>query len=387
MDIKTEQRRRFIINTIYIALILLIAFAIFKYAIPLLLPFLIGFIIASIVQPVIRFFSGKLHFNNRLSSLLFVTLLFALIVFAVYHLGAALASEGRKLYEMLPAIAEELPDKLAQLQAQFYHLAGKLHPDLAQVIDNSLGALTDTLLSFLGNFSVKALSAATSFAGKLPQYFIFLAASIISGYLISANYRVIVCFLTKQIPERRRDIVMQVWNHMGLTVFQMLKAYALLMTITFIELSIGLLIIGVDYALLLALVIAIIDILPILGVGTVLIPWSLISFVSGDFRMGISLLALYLVILAVRQYLEPKVVGVQIGLHPLVTLICIFIGFRLAGLIGMFLLPVCLIILKKLNDCGEIHLWKPLTPEEFAEASGQRPRKKGSGSPSGDVPK
>lgn len=362
---RTERRRSFIINTIYIALVLTIFFLIFKYAMPMLLPFIIGFIIASIVQPIIRFLSEKLHFNNRFTSLILVTLLFGLIVFALYALGSSVFSEGKKLYDHLPSLTENLPAYLSSLQEKFYELLAKLHPDLSDAIQNTLYGMSNDALSKVGTLATNILTGATAFVGKLPQYFITLVVSIISGYLVSANYEVIVKFIERQIPENKKTMVDQIWEHLALTIFRMFKAYALLLTITFVELTIGFTIIGVDYAILLAMVVALIDILPILGVGTVLIPWSLYNFFIGDLRQGVSFIVLYLVILIVRQYLEPKVVGVQIGLPPIVMLICIFIGFKFAGLIGVFLFPMIMIILKKLNDNGYIHIWEPLHSEDY----------------------
>ena len=103
---------------------------------------------------------------------------------------------------------------------------------------------------------------------------------------------------------------------------------------------------------------AIVDILPVLGTGTVLIPWGLISCFLGTVGQGVGILILYLIITAVRQFLEPKIIGQQVGLHPIVTLICIFAGGKVMGIWGIFLFPVMATVLKKMNDEGSIHLWK-----------------------------
>ena len=124
------------------------------------------------------------------------------------------------------------------------------------------------------------------------------------------------------------------------------------------ELSLGFSILSIPNAILLGVVVAIVDIMPILGTGAILIPWSIIGFVLGNTKIGVGMLIMYLIITAVRQALEPRVVGQQIGLHPVVTLICMFVGVQLLGIIGLFMFPIIVTILKKMNDEGTIHLFK-----------------------------
>ena len=136
-----------------------------------------------------------------------------------------------------------------------------------------------------------------------------------------------------------------------------LKAYGILILITSIELFIGFTILGINNAILLAILIALIDIFPILGTGTVVIPWAIISLIQGNFFRGIGLAIIYIVVLLVRQIIEPRIVGAQLGQHPVVTLIAIYIGFLWMGVFGMILLPIFTNILIALNKSGTIHLW------------------------------
>ena len=124
------------------------------------------------------------------------------------------------------------------------------------------------------------------------------------------------------------------------------------MVITFIELLIGLFILRIDYALLLSAVIALLDMLPIIGTGTVLVPWSIYEFISGDLYIGVGLLILYLIITVFRNIIEPRIIGKQMGLHPLIALISVFIGLKLMGFIGIFLLPLTVMLLYKMYDKG-----------------------------------
>ncbi len=128
------------------------------------------------------------------------------------------------------------------------------------------------------------------------------------------------------------------------------RAQLILMSITFCELFIGLSVLNVKYSFILAIIIAIVDAIPVFGTGTVLLPWALISLLSGSYKMALGLLIIYAICLTVRQLLEPKIISSQIGLHPLFTLFAMYVGFRLIGLIGMILGPVAAIIIKNLLD-------------------------------------
>lgn len=137
-----------------------------------------------------------------------------------------------------------------------------------------------------------------------------------------------------------------------------IRAYALIMFITFVELFIGFNIIGIDKPLTAAVFIAIFDILPVLGTGGIMIPWALISLLQGHVPLAISLFVLYLVVTVIRNIIEPKIVGSQIGLHPVITLLSLFIGAQLFGIIGLFGFPITLSLLKHLNETEVVKLFK-----------------------------
>lgn len=137
-----------------------------------------------------------------------------------------------------------------------------------------------------------------------------------------------------------------------------IKAYSLIISVTFIELSIGFWILKVPNPFLFGGLIALIDIMPIIGTGAILIPWFIIAFIMGNTTMGVGILILYIIITAVRQTIEPRIVGQQIGLHPIVTLILMYVGAQLMGVLGLLLLPILATILVKLNKEGTIHLYK-----------------------------
>ena len=146
------------------------------------------------------------------------------------------------------------------------------------------------------------------------------------------------------------------------TIGKYLRAYGLIIFITFTELFIGFSILGVSYSFIIAMITALVDILPVLGTGTILIPWGVYMIFAGNYFLGIGILVLYVLITVVRQVLEPKIVGSYVGLYPLVTLMAMYIGSKVMGFFGLFLFPIAIILLKKLNDDGHIKLWK-IPPE------------------------
>ena len=156
-------------------------------------------------------------------------------------------------------------------------------------------------------------------------------------------------------------------------LFKYIRSYALILSITFAELMIGFgimhFITGLQNIFLLALLIAVFDILPIVGTGTILIPWAIISLIIGDYASAICLLVIYAVITVVRQFIEPKIVGQQVGLHPVATLLAMIVGSRLFGGLGLLGVPIALAIIKDLNDHGKIHVFKPI--RNFGDGAGE----------------
>ena len=142
------------------------------------------------------------------------------------------------------------------------------------------------------------------------------------------------------------------------TLFVCIRSYALIMSITFVELALGLTLIGVEHSLLIACLIAVFDILPVLGTGGIMIPWTIITAITGDHKLALGLLIVYLAITVIRNIIEPKIVGSQIGLHPVVTLVSMFVGAQLFGVLGLFGFPIGLSLLRHLNDTGTVRLFR-----------------------------
>jgi len=355
-----EKRLKFIIDVLYYFIVVLLVYLIFKYTLSWIMPFLIGFIVAAIISPIVRLLYNKLKIPKGLSSGILVLAFFGLITSVLYRLVNRIIFELKNLYDELPNITAKITSAIEHFLSLLDDIVNGMPDELYDVVINALNETLNSLPGIVYNFIVYAGGGLTSIAISLPNVLVFIIVTIVSSILISNDYNNIKAFIYMQIPERIRGIIFEAREHLVLTIFRMLRAYLIIIVVTFCELSIGFLIMGLEYAITLAFIISIVDILPILGVGTVLIPWSIFSFINGNIKLGISLLLLYAIITGIRQIIEPKIVGNQIGLNPLITLISIYVGLKIFGVIGMFIVPITVIILSRLQDSGYFKLWTPL---------------------------
>lgn len=356
-----EQKRKFIIDVAYLALILALGYVALQYALPLLLPFVIAFVIAYGLRRPVRFLSRVLHVPKGLVAVLLVVLTYGLIGTLLVVAGIRLAVTAASLVEQIPSFYYSwiLPT-LTNIFAWLEDLLAKLDPSLMAVLEDLQDQLIDMLwqlVSVLPSLLMGGVSAATSLASSLPGLLIRLLLMVISTFFIAIDYGKIVRFILGCLRGHTRDVVLQIKSYVVGTLFVCIRSYALIMSITFVELSIGLSVIRVERAMLVALLIAIFDILPVLGTGGIMIPWAILTALGGDMGRALALLVVYVIITIIRNIIEPRIVGKQIGLHPVLTLMSMFVGTHLFGVVGLFGLPILLSLLRYLNDTGTISLF------------------------------
>ena len=193
---------------------------------------------------------------------------------------------------------------------------------------------------------------------ELPSFFLFTATTVLAIFFTAAQFPCIMGFLRRQLPPQKLRQAGGVKENLLSTLAKWFKAQCILLSVTFVELLLGLLLIRQPYALLLAAIIAVIDALPVFGTGTFLLPWAALCLLLQQTPKAIALGAIYAVITLVRSFLEPKVMAAQVNLPPLAALIAMYIGFCTMGVTGMILFPVALLFLKQLQDAGYLHPWK-----------------------------
>ena len=359
-----EKKRKFIINILYFAIILAIVWVILEWGLSLIMPFIIAFLISWALQRPIRFLSEKLRVHKKILALFYCTigLLIALLIIKSFSAVGELIASLPALYE---AHINPLIGKIYDsLESSFI----RLDPELMNALDTLIQDSAASIGEIISGLSMTVAGVVSGAASSLPGFLIRLLLMVISTFFISMDYDRLMGFILRQFNDRTQELFFQIKKYIIGTLFVCIRSYALIMSITFVELSIGLHILRVENAFLIALLIAVFDILPVLGTGGIMIPWAIITFLLGNYSLAIGLAVLYVVITIIRNILEPKIVGGNIGLHPVVTLISLFVGAQLFGVVGLFGFPIFLSLLVNLNKNGTIHLFKMDESKESAES-------------------
>ena len=390
---ETEKRRGAIINVLYFAMLIAIGVFIVRYALGVCLPFVIAFVFAAILQQPKNFLVKKTFLKNGAASGLCVLLAIVLVVALVSLIGVRAFEEIRDFVKYIMTKLQSADVVVDNIESWLMNLINSLPEFIKKTLNESVAdfftsvreyiagessKLTEQIGSGLSsNFSLSwitgPLSGVISTAKQLPSILVAVLISIIACCFMTSEYDGVKRFIKNQFPEHRRSDLSRAKALLTSSLGKMAKAYVLIMFVTFIEVSVGLTVLKIlklyssSYIMVIAAGTAIVDILPIFGTGTVMIPWAAYSLITGDFGFGIGLIVIYIVISIVRQIIEPKLVAGQLGLSPIVTIIALYLGLKVFGVLGMFVTPILVIMLKLLNDEGIIHLWKPLPKEEEDE--------------------
>lgn len=353
-----QQQKAFLIRTAYGAVWAALLYLAVRYLLLWLLPFLIALGLAALTEPVIDFCRRKMRFKRAFSAaVLTLGLLLGLSV-AVWFLLEQLLRQAVDLLTALPGRLEHLPLLLDELEVRFNTFCAACPAAVRAWLEQLLDSLSVQLPTLLQAFSARCLNFVTDALGKLPQAFLFCATTALAVFFTAGSYPAIMAFFRRQLTPERLDTARGVKENLFTTLGKWLRAELTLIAITFAQLLLGLLLLRHPYALLLSFLIALIDALPVLGTGTVLIPWAVLSCITGQVPYGIALAALYTVITLVHTILEPKVMAAQANLPPLAALAAMYVGFCTLGVAGMLLFPMALLFLKQLHDAGYLRLWK-----------------------------
>ncbi|MEG2174903.1 MAG: AI-2E family transporter, partial [Oscillospiraceae bacterium] len=234
----------------------------------------------------------------------------------------------------------------------------RVGPSLALSVGELLDLLTKATGELVTSASGSLLSALSSRLTFLPVFLIGFVFMIVSSFTIGMDYKRVTSFLLRQIPQRFQTLALDIKSFLVSCLLKLLRAYLLIMTVTFCELSLGLWSLHVANFWKIAAITAALDILPLVGSGAVLITWGIYQLIIGNYPMGMGLLILWGVITTVRNIIEPRIVGDQLGLHPVATLTAMFLGLRLAGFPGLLAAPVLTLLLRYLNSTGRIQLYR-----------------------------
>lgn len=353
-----QKKERFIVNVIFLMIIAGLVFAICKYLLPVLTPFIVALIVTMCLNPLIRIVGRHEPKLRKPFAIALCAGFYIVLAYILINFGWSLTQKVGDLIARIPALFEaQIAPALWMLYDRIQELANDVDPSLAHEINAIFNETMQNMRVYITEYSMKAVGFLTDTITALPAIFIGVLVTVISTFFMIGDFDNLVKQAFKLIPSSRRDAVSTTLVYAKNILVKYIKSYSLIFSITFIELAVGFSLMRIPNAILIGLLVAIFDILPILGTGGILIPWAIIVAILGNGGLAFALLFLYVFILVVRNIIEPRIVGKQIGLHPLVTLIGMFIGLKLFGVIGLFGIPIALSILVNLDHNDVIHLF------------------------------
>ncbi len=353
MDPELLKYTKMLVKLTILVLSMLALYLVFVYLLPLLgkvlyalpalfLPFILAVIMAILIEPLVNIFEKRWHLARGLAVFLSLVLVVGGLILMISLLVSKIITELSGLHPFFVSYSDQISRQIVETVAHIkvLYLGLNLPPVLQVAIQGNL----EKALTLVQNLLNATLNVAIQALAMLPSAAIFLLIATVGTFLMVKDRALLSNFFLTIIPiqarSKTRNVIAELFN----ALVGFIKAYSILITITGVLTMIGLRLMGVEYALTLGIAAGLFDILPVLGPGTIFLPWIIWEFSTGDTAMGISLLLLYVIISIVRQFLEPKIVGDNIGLHPLATLVSLYVGLQLGGIFGMIMGPVLVVI-------------------------------------------
>ena len=388
---RTQARLGRLIDIAYYLLIIAAFYFFMRYAFWLVFPFLFSFFVAVALQRPMNYAHRKIKLKKSFTAVALVLLFYVVILCVIGLIGARVWSSAKGFMDYLADQLNNLPELLKDLELRINDLVKWLPDnmeirfndwlasftgslaggDAAQVGETAADAGADILGSLISRINLEwfkaPMTGVLAVAGRIPVLAFTLMITVISSFFMTTSYDSIVGFIKRQLKPEQRKALSAAKRIMFSSLGKLGRSYLTIMGVTFCELTLGLSLLRIcgvfdgRYLVIVAAAIAFADILPAIGTATVLAPWALYSFIMGRVGLGLGLLVILAVTVVVRQIIEPKLIATNLGLPPVVTLAGMFIGLQLFGFVGLFIMPILLILLKMLNDEGVVHIWKRST--------------------------
>lgn len=370
------------ITNIVIALVcLLLAILLIPRLLVFFAPFVAAWIVAAMAGPLVRFFEEKLKIKRKAGSAFVIVVVLAILIFLIYLGGAKLGREVISFINSIPEMWAGAEEDFRVIGEKLDVLYSRLPVDLQDKLSGIANNLVQSIGNIIGQIGSPTLEAVGNFAKSLPSVLIGVVMGLLSSYFFVAERAEINAWFREHIPENLQRQYMLVKKSMVRAVGGYLKAQLKIEIWMYLLLVIGLSILRVNYAFLIAIGIAFLDILPFFGTGTVLVPWALIKLLSSDYVVAIGLFVLWGVGQLARQLIQPKIVGDSIGVPAIPTLFLLYIGYKLSGVVGMIVaVPIGLILITMYEEgvfdttknsirilVHGVNRFRKLTPEDLKE--------------------
>ncbi len=348
------MKSRFLQKYLSVAALLLALWLGLRYLLPLVRPFLLAAVLALVSEPLVWVLEKRLHLSRGLASGIGVSISLLVTVLLLVTLCAFLLKELGNLAGVMPDLEDTAATGIASLEGFFLSLASNTPDSVNTLLTRGVENLFSGSSKVLDQVSSRMLDMASNILKGLPDSALGLGTWVLASFMTSARLPQIKAFFKKQIPAHWREEYLPALKKLRHTMAGWLTAQLKLAAITFCILTLGFLILQIPYAPLWAALISLADALPVLGTGTILVPWSLVCFLQGNTLQAVGLLGIYAAAALMRSILEPKLVGKQLGLDPLVTLMALYAGYHIWGILGMLFAPLLAVTLTQL-------LWNPKT--------------------------
>lgn len=314
------------------------------FTLKLFAPFVAAFLIAVMSQPLVRFLEKKLKISRGISSAVLVTGIAAAACALICAVTFQFFVQIKNLVLSLPAAINSFREQLTYITERYDGFKLRLSPEISDFLDDSIGQLRIYIQNISKPLAVWALDAAKNFAAALPGILLFFIMFILGTFFFTKDYMLIINFLRDVFSDKAVKKCVKLKNILIRAFSLYFKAQLILMLMTSVLTGVALWIAGMDYPLIWGGVCGIVDALPFFGTAAVLVPWALISLVYGDVYSFAALLIIQATVFLVRQLSEPRIVSRQIGIHPILTLVSVYVGIKFFGVPGMILAPILMLL-------------------------------------------
>lgn len=319
-----------------------------RYLLPILLPFLLAALLALSAEPLVSFLHDRIKFPRALASGIGVSIALLLAVLLVLTLCALLLRQLGNLSGVLPDLGQTAQEGMDSLEGFLVNLAQKTPQTVSPILTQGVENFFSDSTQLLDQITAKVLALASGILTRIPDSALGFGTWILASFMTSAKLPYIRTWVSQKLPDSWRQQYLPAVKRLKRSLSGWLTAQLKLTGITFLVLCAGFFLLRIHHAPLWAVLISLVDALPILGTGTVLIPWSLVCFLQGDHVRALGLLGIYAAAALLRSVLEPKFIGKQLGLDPLVTLLSMYTGYRLWGILGMLISPLLAVTVTQL---------------------------------------
>ncbi len=369
-----EPWKKTLVIAAYVLMGAALAFVFVKYLAWALMPFIIGYVLAVLLHPLVNLVCKKTKIPRILTVICTVIITVGVVGVLLYLIVHRVYNEITSLYQNVSAILTEMknnPDYAVEIidTINGYIPFVDFREQLMEIWENIDIYVTSFATALVTDLNGVVIPAINAIMNTVPPVLVGTIITIVAFYYFLSQYHSINNAVISVFPKVVGEHLVAIKRQLVSAVWRFIKAYGVIMMITFMEAFVGYTVLGIKYAFLMAVFTAVVDIMPILGTGAVVIPWGVFEIIRGNYFVGIGLLVLYAIITVVRQFLEPKIVGKSVGLHPLLALVSMYVGLKLFGVAGLFGFPIALVIYNRLNKEGffKFKAHSPAPAQELSE--------------------